>query len=184
MSKIRLLAGIGLLAVLAVGVLYGIGYWPVHAGATAPKELIAESTPKAAPAVAFGDAAGARHALADYKGHYVLLNLWATYCAPCVGELPALAKLKDAVPGLQVVAVDVGRDAAPVAGDFLKSHDAGALGTYVDSDIALIAAFKAYALPITVLIDPSGNVVARTEGVAPWDAPETIAYFKKLAAGA
>ena len=70
----------------------------------------------------------ARHALAAFKGHYVLLNLWATWCAPCVAELPSLAKLQAAVPGLTVLAVDVGRDKADAAGAFLKSHNAGAAG--------------------------------------------------------
>ena len=46
----------------------------------------------------------------DYKGHYVLMNLWATWCAPCVAELPALAKLQASVPGLKVLAVDVDHD--------------------------------------------------------------------------
>ena len=102
----------------------------------------------------------ARHALADFKGHYVLLNLWATWCAPCVAELPALAKLKAAVPGLKVLAVDVGQDKADAAAAFLKSHNAAQLGTYVDTDMALMHAFGAYGLPTTVLIDPKGKEIA------------------------
>lgn len=181
MSKVKIAAGIGLLAVLACGVLYGIGYWPVHAGAgKRPPVLVTQAAPKPAPSVAFADAAGVRHALAAYRGKYVLLNLWATYCAPCVAELPALARLKAEVPGLTVLAVDVGRDTPDAAAAFLKSHKADSLGTYVDTNIALIAAFKAYGLPTTVLIDPSGNIIARAEGPAEWGSDDTVTYFKTL----
>jgi thiol-disulfide isomerase/thioredoxin len=60
-------------------------------------------------------AMAARHTLSAFKGRYVLLNLWATWCAPCVRELPALAKLQSAMPpgGLTVVAVNVGRGSPP-----------------------------------------------------------------------
>ena len=67
-----------------------------------------------------------------------------------------------------------------VADQFLKSHKAGGLDTYVDSNIALVRAFGAYGLPVTVLIDPQGKVVARAEGGADWSTPEAIAYFKQL----
>ena len=182
MSKIKLLAGIGLLVLIAAGVLYGMGYWPVHKGAAMPAVLVAEKAPAPAPMVAFGDAAGARHGLGDYKGHYVLLNLWATWCGPCVAELPSLAKLKAAVPGLTVLAVDVGRDTAPAAEAFLKGHHAEALGTFVDTDIALIRAFGAYGLPMTVLIDPGGKVIAKSNGGADWASPDMVAYFKSITA--
>lgn len=180
MPKIRLLAGLGLLAVLACGVLYGIGYSPVHDKPQRPAALVAQPGTPAAPAVAFTDAKGGRHSLSDFRGHYLVLNLWATYCAPCVAELPALARLKQAVPGLDVVAVDVGRDSPDVADAFLKSHKAGGLDTYSDTDIALIRAFRAVGLPVTVLIDPQGRVLFRAEGGAAWDAPDSIAYFKDL----
>ena len=182
MPKIRVLAGIGLLAVAAVGVLYGV-YGPVHDQPQKPAALVTEASAKPAPAVAFTDARGGRHALSDYKGRYLLMNLWATYCAPCVAELPSLARLKAQVPGLSVVAVDVGRDSAAAADQFLKSHKAGGLDTYVDSNIALVRAFGAYGLPVTVLIDPQGKVVARAEGGADWSTPQAIAYFKALIAG-
>ena len=164
---------LGLLAVL-----YGIALAPVHAGPAMPKPMVAEKPAKAAPAVSFSDAAG-RHTLASYKGHYVLLNMWATWCVPCVQELPALTKLKAAVPGLTVLAVNM--DSKPVdAAGFLKSHNAAALGSARDSDISFMRSFGAFGLPLTVLIDPKGNLVARAEGPATWDAPDSIAYFKDV----
>ena len=127
--------------------------------------MAAEKPAKAAPAVAFTDAAGARHALAAYKGHYVLLNMWATWCAPCVAELPALTRLKASVPGLTVLAVNMDKGQVDAAG-FLKSHNAASLGSLRDTDITLMRGFGAFGLPTTVLIDPKGNVVGRAEGPA------------------
>lgn len=170
-------------AAIASGFLYGKGLLNVHQGAVKPASLAVlelQKTPKAAPRVAFTDAAGGRHALSAFKGRYVLLNMWATYCAPCVAELPALTRLKGAVPGLKVLAVDLGRDKPAVADAFLKSHDAAGLGTLVDTDKSMMSAFRVYALPTTVLIDPEGKVVARAEGPAEWAAPESVDYFKAL----
>jgi thiol-disulfide isomerase/thioredoxin len=164
---------LGLLAVL-----YGIALAPVHAVPAMPKPMVSQKPLKPAPAVAFSDAAG-RHALASYKGHYVLLNMWATWCLPCVAELPALTKLKAAVPGLTVLAVNMDRGQVDAAG-FLKSHNAAALGSLRDTDVTLMRSFGAFGLPLTVLIDPKGNVIGRTEGPSEWATPESIAYFKSL----
>jgi thiol-disulfide isomerase/thioredoxin len=177
--------GAVLLAAAALFVLYGMRGNAVHADAGPPAVLApftAARSPTAVPQVAFSDAAGVRRSLAAFKGHYVLLNLWATWCAPCVRELPALARLKAAVPRdrLSVVAVDVGRGTPADARSFLDAHGARALDAYVDSNIALLRAFGAYGLPLTVLIDPQGREVGRSVGPAAWDAPDAIAWFKAL----
>lgn len=165
-------------AVLALAVLYGIA--PSQAKLNPPEPLKAEAKPALVPKVSFADAKGGAHSLADYKGHYVLLNLWATWCAPCVAELPALTKLQASVPGLKVVAVDVGHDKSDVAEAFLKNHKVAQLGTYVDTDLALLHAFGAYGLPTTVLIDPAGKAIAKAEGPGEWASPSSVAYFKDL----
>ncbi|MBV9549563.1 MAG: TlpA family protein disulfide reductase [Alphaproteobacteria bacterium] len=169
-------------ALLSLGVLYGFGAAPVNAGTAMPKPLVAEKAPKAAPAVSFSDAAGARHALKEYRGHYLLVNMWATWCAPCVAELPALAKLKAAAPNLTVLAVDLtGRKETPAKAEaFLKEHHAAALGTAVDTDSSFMRNFTAAVMPTTVLIAPDGKVIARAEGPAEWASPVFIAYFKNL----
>jgi len=163
---------------LVLAVLYGTMAAPVHAGPAMPQPMAAQKPAKTEPAVSFTDASG-RHALAAYKGHYVLLNMWATWCAPCVAELPALTKLQAAVPGLTVLAVNMDRGQVDAAG-FLKSHNALSLGSLRDTDITLMRGFGAFGLPTTVLIDPKGKIVGRAEGPATWDAPESIAYFKSL----
>ena len=175
-----------LIAAAAYVVLYGMRGEAVHADAGPPAALAPftlAKTPAAVPQVAFSDAAGARQSLAAFKGHYVLLNLWATWCAPCVRELPALARLKAALPGkgFAVIVVDVGRGTSADARSFLDAHNAKALDADVDSNTALLRAFGAYGLPLTVLIDPQGREIGRAVGPAAWDTPDAIAYFKTLA---
>ncbi len=165
---------------LVMGVLYGIGAGAVHAKPAMPAPLTAETKAPPVPKAVFVDVAGGKHSIADFKGKYVLVNLWATWCAPCVQELPSLVKLQQAVPGLKVLAVDVGHDKPDVAATFLKSHKADSLGVYVDTELALLHAFGAYGLPTTVLIDPKGKEVAKAQGPAEWNAPQFVAYFKSL----
>jgi len=134
------------------------------------------------PALAFRDAKGARHTLKEFQGRYVLVNMWATWCAPCVAELPALAKLKAAAPGITLLAVDLtGRKETPAKAEaFLKEHNASSLGTAVDTESVFMRSFEAAVMPTTVLIDPQGRVIARAEGPAEWASPAFVAYFKSL----
>jgi thiol-disulfide isomerase/thioredoxin len=172
-------------AFAVVAVLYVILTRDVHASKPASLAALAQDqTPQAMPEVGFTDAAGGRHTLAVFKGRYVLLNLWATWCGPCVKELPALAKLQASLPmaKLTVVTVNVGRSSAADTAAFLKAHDAASLPVYLDSSIALVRAFGAVGLPLSVLIDPQGREVARASGPADWDDAGAIAYFKSLTA--
>ena len=180
-------AGVVVAAAAIAAVLYVMQPAAVHEQAGPPSALAPftlGAKPAAVPQVAIADASGARLSLASFKGKYVLLNLWATWCGPCVKELPALAKLKAtaANKGFAVVAVDVGRNTTGEARTFLDTHGAKALDTYVDSNIALLRAFNAFGLPLTILIDPTGKEIGRAVGPAQWDNPEAIAYFKSLTA--
>ncbi len=83
---------------------------------------------------------------------------------------------------MDVVAVDVARGTPNDAKVFLDSHGATKLATYIDPQLTLMRAFGAYGLPLTILIDDKGREVARAVGPADWDAPESIDYFKALAA--
>jgi thiol-disulfide isomerase/thioredoxin len=178
-----LIAALGALLIGAVlAVLYVSFPRPVHAvHPTALAKLKMDEKPTAVPAVAFSDAVGARHNLTEFRGRYMLLNLWATWCAPCVKELPALSHLQAAIGAkkLAVVPVNVGRGTAADTATFLKQHQA-VLPVYLDTNSAFLHAFGAYGLPLTVLIDPQGREIARAIGGVKWDAPEAIAYFKSL----
>ncbi len=170
---------------MAVIVLYVIRTSPVHE--TIPPALAAlapDSAPQPVPGVTLDDAAGRPQPLASFKGRVVILNLWATWCAPCVRELPALARLAAALGAekVTVVAVDEGHDHAADIAAFLRAHGAANLAVYRDSDLALLQAFGAQGLPFSVVIDSKGREIARASGPLAWDDPAAIAYFKTLAA--
>lgn len=173
-------------AALALVVLYGIVAGPVHAPGPPPSSLsrlTLSQTPAPVPDVVFTDATGLHHTLASFRGRTVLLNLWATWCAPCVRELPALATLSRTLPAkdFAVVAVDVGHGKPADARAFLSAHGAGALTLYLDSDITLVRRFHAYGLPLSVLIDAKGREIARAEGAQDWDAPDAVAWVRGMA---
>lgn len=169
-------------ALAAAALLYGKGSSAVHAKPPELSALVMDKAAVAVPAVAFTDASGTREALSAYRGRYVLLNLWATWCGPCVKELPALAKLQAAVLAakLTVLTVNVGHGSAADTASFLKAHGAASLPVLVDSDSSFIRNFGAYGLPLSVLIDPQGREIARAEGPADWDGAAAIAYFRAL----
>jgi thiol-disulfide isomerase/thioredoxin len=177
---VAILAAVIVAIALAV-TFYVIHTRRVHAGDPPPPalaKLVPDAKPKTIPAVAFTDAKGERLSLASFRGHYVLLNLWATWCGPCVEELPALARLARALPGLTIVAVSEGQDSAAATSAFLKAHGAGALTTYRDSDHAFLAAMGAFGLPLSALIGPEGRERARAIGPAKWDDPQAVAWLK------
>jgi thiol-disulfide isomerase/thioredoxin len=176
------LAGAAAVILIGAVVLYVMASGPVHA----PQSLAAlapTNPPVPVPDVAFTDGAGKRHLLSEFKGRYVLLNLWATWCGPCVKELPALEHLQEGAgsANFAVVPVNVGRSDVLDTAKFLMSHGAGKLSVNVDTTLALMRTLHVYGLPVTVLIDPHGRQVARADGPADWDAPDAIAYFKALA---
>ncbi|MES2472406.1 MAG: TlpA disulfide reductase family protein [Pseudomonadota bacterium] len=177
----KIIISLSVIAAIAFGFLYGNGLLTVHHGLEPPASLAVlklEKEPKSAPSVGF-DAGGRRYALEEFRGRYVLLNLWATWCAPCVAELPALVRLQARAPGLRVVAVNTDRKGVDAAA-FLQANRARALVPYRDTDVTMLKSFKAYGLPLTVLIDPEGKIIARAEGPAEWDSPEAVKYFKRV----
>lgn len=169
-----------LAAAIAAIALYVINASPVHGVDRPPAlaKLVPVAAPKSIPAAAFFDGRGQRLSLASFRGRYVLLNLWATWCAPCVRELPALARLQQALPGLTIVAVSEGRESAPQTAAFLKAHGAAALHTYLDPDHAFLEALGVFGLPLSVLVDPAGREHARAAGPAEWDDPQAIAWLR------
>jgi thiol-disulfide isomerase/thioredoxin len=180
-----LLAWLAAIAIVVVAaVLYVRLASPVHGvrppGALA--KLVPDAAPKPVAAVSFVDVGGASRRLSDFRGRYVLLNLWATWCAPCVHELPALSHLQAAMgpQRLAVVPVNVGRGTAKDTAAFLAAHGAK-LPVYLDSKSSFLRAFGAYGLPLSVLVDPQGREIARATGAVRWDAPDSVTYFRALA---
>ena len=137
-----------------------------------------------APTAPFTDEAGRRQVLADHHGRLVLLNFWATWCGPCVEEIPSLDRLQGLRGDvLEVVAVSVDRGGPETIDRFFDRLGIGHLAVYQDRNGAFARAFDVRSYPSTFLIDRNGQVIAALPGVAAeWDAPESLALLDALAA--
>lgn len=133
------------------------------------------------PTEPFRDGGGEEVTLADFKGKAVLVNLWATWCAPCVKELPLLARLqaKRGSDSFVVIALNLDRPGKANVPEFLKEADAAALEPFADPTLKMMRAFRVAGLPTTILLDAGGREVARREGEADWDKPEAWAAIQK-----
>ncbi|TIL65308.1 thiol:disulfide interchange protein TlpA [Mesorhizobium sp.] len=140
--------------------------------------LLPVDPPQSLKGLAFNSPDGKPMTLADHAGKTVLLNLWATWCAPCRAEMPALDALQNEMgsDAFEVVAVnvDAGDDAKPKK--FLEETGVKALGYYRDSTMALFNDLKtrglALGLPVTMLIDSEGCLIAHMNGPAEWSSPD------------
>jgi thiol-disulfide isomerase/thioredoxin len=136
---------------------------------------------QAAPRAVFSGADGRDVTLSDFAGRPMLLNLWATWCAPCKAEMPtldALAALEEGRISIIAVSQDLeGR--APVAA-FFKSAGVRNLEPYTDTDNALLTAFgNAVSLPTTILYDSEGKEVWRVTGGVEWDDEEMAKLLRE-----
>jgi len=113
------------------------------------------------------------------KGRGVVLNFWATWCAPCVREMPALdrlaAQLKE--KGVDVIAVSEDRKALKKVPPFFAANQIQNLAVYYDDKGNLSRKLGVEGLPTTILISADGQVSSRVLGVLEWDSPDTVAYL-------
>jgi thiol-disulfide isomerase/thioredoxin len=141
------------------------------------------SDPKALPEAALLDAAGAPVALSDWSGQWVVLNFWATWCAPCRHEMPSLDRLQAAMPGIAVVPVATGRNSVTAIDKFYAEAGVSLLPNLRDDNSALARGMGIMGLPVTVILNPQGQEVARLIGDAEWDSPSAQAVLAALVAG-
>jgi thiol-disulfide isomerase/thioredoxin len=138
---------------------------------------------EAAPAVKFKDPDGGEFDLAKFKGTPVLVNLWASWCAPCIKELPTLQQLEQAQADegkLGVIAVS--QDMAPQGSveEFLAERDLGRFAAYHDADMNLTSALKIQIMPTTILYGADGKEVWRYVGDLDWTGEEAARLLAEL----
>ena len=144
--------------------------------------------PQSLSYLAFNGPDGRPMTLADHKGKTVLVNLWATWCAPCRAEMPALNALQKAQGSddFEVVAinVDTGDDVKPKK--FLSETGVDALGYYREATLTLFNDLKkkglALGLPVTMLVDGEGCLLANMNGPAEWSGPDALRLVKAATA--
>ncbi len=132
------------------------------------------------PDLTFQDLTGSEATLSKWRGRVVLLNLWATWCAPCRKEMPTLNEVQKQLGSkdFEVVALSVDRKGLEASAAFLKETGADALGLYIDETSKSLESLQAFGLPATLLIDRKGREIGRLLGPAEWDSAEAIALMK------
>ena len=132
--------------------------------------FIKHPVPKDIAAFTFADGTGAPLDLSHWKGKVVLLNLWATWCAPCRKEMPELAQLQKLLGSadFEVVAISEDLKGAEASAVFLKDSGAENLALYVDPKMAALNALQSIGLPTTLLIGRDGKEIGRLLGPADW----------------
>jgi thiol-disulfide isomerase/thioredoxin len=144
-------------------------------------EFIPAAAPQPAPLLSFTDVAGTEASLADFKGSVVLLNLWATWCQPCLKEMPSLMALQQRLgPSLTVLALAEDRGGAEVIKPFVEKLGLDKLKIYLDPKSTALKAFAARGLPSSFLIDAEGRVLGKVEGGADWDSDTMRDALAKL----
>jgi len=143
------------------------------------------TNPPAPPAAqGFTDADGKDVTLAAFLGKGVVLNLWATWCTPCVAEMPALDHLAGLLAGDGIVVLPLSSDrgGAKVVRNFYDSHNIAHLGIWLDKFGQAARGWGARGLPTSIIIDRQGNERGRLEGGIAWDTDAAMATIRKLTA--
>lgn len=144
-------------------------------------EFIAQTPPQPAPEVAFTDAGGNPASFADFKGKPVLVNLWATWCQPCLREMPSLERLQAQLDDrLTVLAISEDRGGAKLVNPFAAKLELTRLKIYLDPKSEVGRAFGVRGLPTSIVIDAEGRVVGRVEGAAEWDSTKMLGVIEPL----
>jgi len=125
--------------------------------------------------------AGGTLNLSDFKGQVVLLNFWATWCEPCLEEMPAMERLAQAYRGrgLVVVALSVDREGAAVVRPFLKRHSL-TLAVGLDPDQSVARSQRVWALPSTFVLDRTLTRRYQAQGARDWASPPAFTFFDGL----
>jgi thiol-disulfide isomerase/thioredoxin len=141
--------------------------------------------PRPAPVTSFVDRDGGSRSLADFRGKVVLLNLWATWCGPCVEELPSLDRLEGKLGGadFEVLALAQDQGGRDTVAAFYRRHRIERLGLFADAGNTLAHRLGIDGLPTTLVLDREGRAVGALVGAVQWDAPEAVALLRYYIGG-
>lgn len=149
------------------------------------KKLMFHETAMPVSQIAFTDEGGAEFTLADWQGKHVVVNFWATWCAPCRKEMPSLDRLQAEFGGdaFEVVTIATGRNSVTGIRKFFEETGVTNLPILLDPKSELARDMAVLGLPITVILDPDGNEIARLRGDAEWHSDSARSIIAALIAG-
>ena len=147
-------------------------------------EFVPSSQPFEAPAISLADTNGHSVELSELRGKLVLVNLWATWCEPCLREMPSLERLQSRLgERIAVLAVSEDRGGNKTVEPFIAKLGLKSVKIYIDPKSEVGHAFGARGLPTSFLIDREGKVLGRVEGAAEWDSPKIRGVLEPLLSG-
>jgi thiol-disulfide isomerase/thioredoxin len=149
------------------------------------KKLTFHSSPQPVPDTPFATWEGDEARLSDYAGKHIVLNFWATWCAPCRKEMPQLSALQAELGGdaFEVVTIATGRNPPQAMQRFFEEIGVDNLPLHMDPKQALARDMAVMGLPITVILNPEGQEIARMRGDADWSSDSAKAIVSALIAG-
>ncbi len=175
------------LVVLYTALMLGANIGPaaadVSALLTGEMSKLVMTDPAALPEAGLIGMGDAPHSMDEFKGKWVVLNFWATWCPPCREEMPSLDRLQAAMPDIAVVPVATGRNDPAGMERFFTEAGVKNLTILRDPKSKLAHGMGVLGLPVTVIVNPEGQEVGRLMGGAEWDGAEAMALLQALIAG-
>ena len=149
------------------------------------RKVAIHETPKATITTPFLDADGNNIDLTKFAGKTILLNFWATWCAPCRAEMPSLDALNQTLgsENFAVVTVATGRNPLPMIEQFFESINIKSLPMHRDPKMGFARAAGVFGLPVTLILNPQGQEVARVQGEADWNGSDAQALLSAIITG-
>ena len=146
-------------------------------------QLLTQVMPSKAPDLKFTDGTGKPLSLLNYRGSGLVVNIWATWCGPCVAELPTFAAIAQAlaVSKILILPISVDMNGIKAVQPFYTSHDITALPILLDPNGSTADALNTDGIPVTIIINPQGQLVGRLDGSANWDSSDTLTLLRQLA---
>jgi peroxiredoxin len=171
------------MAVLAAACLSCLAVTAACTGSGGPRLAGSVVLDRPAPEFEVRDRAGQAHRLSDFRGKVVLINFWATWCPPCLEEMPSMESLRKQMDEtqLQIMALSVDESWEPVD-TFLKQNAYG-FGIYADFEQKVAELYGTHMVPETYIVDKQGVILCKVVGDRDWTEPSVVAFLKNLIAG-